>query len=71
MMLRLDNVHVTFNADTASEVRALQGLSLKVDEGEFITVIGANGAGKSTLFNVIAGMVMAERGLHLAEWGQY
>jgi putative ABC transport system ATP-binding protein len=61
-MLRLEGVHVTFNAGSASEVRALSDLSLSVANGEFVTVIGANGAGKSTLFNVIAGTVPAERG---------
>ena len=66
-MLSLSNVHVTFNAGTPSEVRALRGLSLNVAEGDFVTVIGANGAGKSTLFNVIAGTVSAERGKIIAE----
>jgi putative ABC transport system ATP-binding protein len=61
-MLRLENVHVTFNAKTASEVKALQGLSTTVRKGEFVTVIGANGAGKSTLFNVVAGTVQPQRG---------
>ena len=61
-MLQLENIHVTFNADTASEVRALQALSLNVANGEFVTGIGANGAGKSTLFNVIAGTTTPERG---------
>lgn len=61
-MLTLANVHVTFNAGTASEVQALRGLSLHVERGDFITVIGANGAGKSTLFNVIAGTTPLERG---------
>lgn len=61
-MLRLDHVHVTFNASTPSEVRALRGVSLDVNVGDFVTIIGANGAGKSTLFNVIAGTVTPERG---------
>lgn len=61
-MLRLDNVSVTFNAGTPNEVRALQNLSLFVEEGEFVTVIGSNGAGKSTLFNVVSGAVHADRG---------
>ncbi len=76
-MLRLNNVHVTFNAGTPSEVRALRGLSLCVAQGDFVTVIGANGAGKSTLFNVIAGTQRPERGqiiIHnqdVADWPEY
>jgi putative ABC transport system ATP-binding protein len=61
-MLTLKQVSVTFNANTPSEVKALQNLSLEVGTGEFITVIGANGAGKSTLFNVIAGTTRLDRG---------
>jgi len=61
-MLNLNQVSVTFNAGTASEVRALNNLNLQVSAGEFITVIGANGAGKSTLFNVIAGAVPINKG---------
>jgi putative ABC transport system ATP-binding protein len=62
MMLTLQNVTVTFHANTPNEVMALNNASLKVDAGDFITVIGANGAGKSTLFNVIAGTIPVDRG---------
>jgi putative ABC transport system ATP-binding protein len=61
-MLQLDGIHITFNINTPSEVRALRGVSLEVAVGDFVTVIGANGAGKSTLFNAIAGTVTPERG---------
>lgn len=61
-MLKLENIYVTFNPNTASEVHALQDVSLDVRSGDFVTIIGANGAGKSTLFNVIAGTVQADRG---------
>lgn len=61
-MLALDNVSVTFNAGTPNEVRALQHMTLFVEDGEFVTIIGANGAGKSTLFNVIAGAVPVDNG---------
>ena len=54
-MLELDHVSVTFNSGTPNEVRALRDFSLFVEDGEFVTVIGANGAGKSTLFNVNLG----------------
>ncbi len=65
-MLSLDHISVTFNAGTPNEVRALQDLSLFVEKGEFVTVIGSNGAGKSTLFNVISGAVQPEKGhIHL------
>ena len=62
-MLNLDNVSVTFNGGTPNEVKALDRLSLSVQAGEFITVIGANGAGKSTLFNVVAGTVAVNNGM--------
>ncbi len=61
-MLKLTDVEVVFNPNTPYEVRALRGLSLKVERGDFVTVIGANGAGKSTLFNAIAGTITPTRG---------
>lgn len=61
-MLRLNSVSVIFNEATPNEVWALRDLNLEVNQGEFITVIGANGAGKSTLFNAIAGTVPINRG---------
>ncbi len=61
-MLKLENIHVTFNHNTASEVHALQNVFLDVGAGDFVTVIGANGAGKSTLFNVIAGTNPIDKG---------
>ncbi len=54
-MLLLNDIHKTFHAGTVNEKRALDGLSLSVDRGDFITIIGSNGAGKSTLFNAICG----------------
>jgi branched-chain amino acid transport system ATP-binding protein len=43
-------------------VRAIDGLDLDVDEGEIVGVIGPNGAGKTTLFNLVSGMIPADRG---------
>ncbi|PJF25956.1 MAG: ABC transporter ATP-binding protein [Phototrophicales bacterium] len=65
-MLKLNDIEVIFNPNTPSEVRALRGISLEVERGDFVTVIGANGAGKSTLFNAIAGTIAPTRGsIHL------
>lgn len=61
-MLSLDHVSVSFNAGTPNEVRALRDISLSLEDGEFVTVIGSNGAGKSTLFNVISGAVTPDSG---------
>lgn len=61
-MIRLDNVDVTFNAGTANENRALRGLDLSIEEGEFVTVIGSNGAGKSTVLGVLSGEVLPSAG---------
>lgn len=54
-MLDITDLSKTFNAGTVNEKKALNHLNLHVNDGDFITVLGANGAGKSTLFNAIAG----------------
>lgn len=61
-MLELDHISVVFNEGTVNENRAIHYLSLTVNEGDFITIIGSNGAGKTTLFNLIAGTIFPSRG---------
>ena len=61
-MLELTNLHKTFAAGTPNEKKALKGLSLSLDAGDFVTVIGSNGAGKSTMFNAIAGTFITDEG---------
>lgn len=61
-MLEIKNVHKTFNAGTINEKRALQGLNLTLNDGDFCTVIGGNGAGKSTMLNMIAGVYPVDSG---------
>ena len=55
-MLELNNVSKTFNPGTINAKTALRGLNLKLNDGDFVTVIGGNGAGKSTMLNAIAGV---------------
>ena len=55
-MLEVRDIYKTFNPGTINEKRALTGVSLTLEEGDFVTVIGGNGAGKSTLLNAIAGV---------------
>lgn len=55
-MLEIKNIYKTFNAGTQNEKRALNGVSLTLNDGDFVTVIGGNGAGKSTTLNAIAGV---------------
>ena len=61
-MLEVKNIYKTFNPGTVNEKHALNGVSLKLKEGDFVTVIGSNGAGKSTLLNSIAGLWMIDSG---------
>ncbi len=55
-MLKVSNIYKTFNPGTVNEKTALNGVSLELAEGDFVTVIGGNGAGKSTLLNALAGV---------------
>ena len=54
-MIEIAHVSKTFNKGTVNEKRALDNLNLKLNEGDFVTIIGGNGAGKSTMLNAIAG----------------
>lgn len=61
-MIRVENLAVTFARGTPLEKRALDGIDLTIDAGEFVSVIGSNGAGKSTLLSAIAGDVAPSAG---------
>ncbi len=61
-MLKLENIRKTFHAGTVNQKIALDGLSLTLNDGDFVTVIGGNGAGKSTLLNTIAGTFPVDSG---------
>ena len=54
-MLEIQNIHKTFHKGTINEKKALDGVNLRLDPGDFVTIIGGNGAGKSTTLNAIAG----------------
>lgn len=61
-MISASNLKLTFGKGTPLENPAMRGMSLTVNQGEFVTVIGSNGAGKSTLLNALAGEVMVDSG---------
>lgn len=61
-MLDIQRISKTFNPGTVNEKKAITDLSLHLNKGEFVTVIGSNGAGKSTLFNAIAGSFYVDDG---------
>ena len=61
-MLNIKGIYKTFNAGTINEKKALNGIDLTLNDGDFVTVIGGNGAGKSTILNMIAGVYPADSG---------
>ena len=61
-MLEIANLTKTFNRGTPNEVRALRDVSLRLERGSFLLIIGTNGSGKSTLLNAVAGTFMADTG---------
>ena len=76
-MLQITNVEKTFNKGTINEKRALSGLNLTMNDGDFITVIGGNGAGKSTMLNMIAGVYPIDAGtitldgVNISRWPEH
>jgi putative ABC transport system ATP-binding protein len=61
-MLNIISINKIFNKNTPDENKVLNDFSLKLEDGEFVTVIGGNGAGKSTLFNIISGAFYPDSG---------
>lgn len=61
-MLDINGISKTFNPGTVNEKTALDGLTLHLNEGDFVTVIGGNGAGKSTMLNAVAGVWPVDEG---------
>lgn len=61
-MLSVKKITKVFNARTINEKIALQNVSFKLNEGDFVTLIGGNGSGKSTLLNCVAGVYMVDQG---------
>mgnify|MGYP002575563528 CR=1 FL=1 len=61
-MLELACISKTFNPGTVNEKKALSGVALRLEKGDFVTIVGSNGAGKSTLFNAIAGAFYVDEG---------
>ncbi len=76
-MLKIDQLSKTFYPNTVNEVRALQKVSLTIEEGCFTAIIGTNGSGKSTLLNAIAGTFIPDTGSitldgqNISKWYEY
>ena len=62
MRIRVESVSKSFVDRRGREIRALQGVSLAVEAGEFVTVLGPSGCGKSTLLHILAGLLAPTRG---------
>lgn len=61
-MLKIEDLNRTFNPGTADEKKALQHVSLTVEDASFVTLLGSNGAGKSTLFGCLSGAQIPDSG---------
>jgi putative ABC transport system ATP-binding protein len=61
-MIRIKSLTHTFNRGTSASVQALQDVSLEIERGEYVVLLGSNGSGKSTLLNIIAGSVLPDSG---------
>ncbi len=61
-IIEINDVYYTYGKDTESPTKAVRGVSLNVDEGEFVAVVGHNGSGKSTLARLMNGLITPDKG---------
>ncbi|MDB5115210.1 MAG: ecfA2 [Mucilaginibacter sp.] len=61
-MISIDNIRKVFNAGKANQVNAVNGITLSVQDGEFVVIVGSNGSGKTTLLNLISGSILPTSG---------
>ena len=66
-MVKLKGINVIFNKGTENEKIALDKISLTINEGDFVTIVGSNGAGKSTMLKVILGEVFPDTGIYMID----
>ena len=62
MLIDIKDLYKIYNEGQESEVRALDGVSLQIDQGEFVAIVGASGSGKSTMMNVLGCLDVPTRG---------
>ncbi len=62
MLIDIKDLYKIYNEGQESEVRALDGVSLQIDRGEFVAIVGASGSGKSTMMNVLGCLDVPTRG---------
>jgi putative ABC transport system ATP-binding protein len=67
MLIELKNVYKIYSEGLESEVRALDGVSLTIDRGEFVAVVGQSGSGKSTMMNVLGCLDIPTHGTYLLD----
>jgi len=76
-MLKIENIYKTFNPGTANEVKALQGVTIEIEDGSFVCVLGTNGSGKSTALNAVAGSFLLDKGkiilngMDITRWSEH
>ena len=76
-MISIENIALVFGDGTPDRVEALRGVDLKMERGDFVTVIGSNGAGKSSLFNALSGLYppssgrILKDGTDITRWAEY
>lgn len=61
-MIKLTKIHKIYNPGKANQVNAVNGITLNIDEGEFVVVVGSNGSGKTTMLDLVAGTVLPTSG---------
>jgi putative ABC transport system ATP-binding protein len=61
-MIAINDIHKVFNKGKANQVNAVNGITLQIENQEFLVIVGSNGSGKTTLLNLVAGSVLPDKG---------